>query len=187
MRRDAVDRVRRSIPGIHSRLARVAVAGSLGVIVAGGCGPTGASLRAVAESEQIPLGSPEQAGDWPFWPVSIRFLPLSRTVASGAIGGRSVELFVECLDVDGNTTRASGHLVLELTCPKAVPSTRRLTIDLTDPTTNRERWDDVTSSYRLVLAAPFDTPPETGTEIDCRVILFAADGSTPTVTSRVKW
>lgn len=187
MRPAASDHVRRPIPGNLPCFARLAAAGTLVAVLAGGCGPSGASLRAIADNEQIPLGSPKQAGDWPFWPVSVRLLPLCRSVASTAVGGRSLELFVECLDVDGNTTRASGHLMLEMTCSTATPTTRRMTLDLTDRTTNRERWDDVTGSYRLLVAAPFETPPELGTDIDCRVILFAADGSMPTATTRVKW
>jgi hypothetical protein len=45
----------------------------------------------------------------------------------------------------------------------------------------------VTASYRLDVPAPFDTPPESGSDIDCRIILFAVDGSTPTATIRVSW
>jgi hypothetical protein len=164
-----------------------ATVGSLGLAFAAGCVPSNAALRAIAQDEQIPLGSAKQAGEWPFWPNSVRFLPLCRSVSSASIGGRSLELFVECLDVDGHNTKASGHLVLELTCSGAVPPSRRLTLDLTDPITNRTLWDPVTASYRLDVPAPFDTPPESGSDIDCRIILFAVDGSTPTATIRVSW
>ncbi len=159
----------------------------LGMGLAAGCAPTNAALRKIADSEQIQLGSPERAGDWPYWPQSLRFLTLSRSIPSTAIGGRSLELYVECLDADGHTTKASGHLVLELTCPTAEPNTRRLTINLSEAKTNRERWDEVTSSYRLDVPTPFDRPPEAKTDIDCRVILFSTDGRTPTATMRVQW
>jgi hypothetical protein len=187
MRSAALDRKVRTVPRLLPRLVLAGAAVGLGLGPTNGCAPSNTALRAIAESEQIPLGSADRAGDWPFWPATVRFFPLSRSVPSAAAGGRSLELFVECLDADGHTTKASGHLVLELACPSAVPPSRRMVIDLTDPAMNRDRWDEVTDSYRIDIPAPFDAPPESGIEIDCRVILFAADGSTPTATTRLKW
>jgi hypothetical protein len=175
------------IPGIRPRTACIAAAVGLGWTVAGGCTPANPTLRTIADSEQIPLGSADQAGAWPFWPTSVRFLALSRSISSAAAGGKSLELFIECLDVDGHSTKALGYLVVELNCPSAVPTSRRMSIDLTDAVGNRSRWDEVTDSYRIDIPAPFDTPPEPGVEFDCRVILFATDGSTPTATTRLTW
>lgn len=179
----------RPVPGIPPGSGfRLGIAAILcGGCLATGCAPSNTALRIIAKDEQIPLGSPDRAGDWPFWPVSVQFLPLSRSVDSKAVGGRSLELFVECLDANGHTTKGAGHFLIELNCLTAVPPSTRLTIDLTDLDTNRARWDEVTGSYRFDLAAPFETPPAAGTDVDCRVILFASDGRTPTATTRIKW
>lgn len=188
MRPTTAVRGRPRLPGIRPCLAIAAATVPLTVGAGGtGCAPSNAALRKIAQDEQIQLGTPERAGDWPYWPASLEFLPLSRSITTQAVSGRSLELYLECLDADGHGTRACGHLVLELNCPSAEPTTQRLTIDLTDATTNRQRWDEVTASYRLDVPAPFDRPPEVGTEIDCRAILFSKDGKTPTATTRVKW
>lgn len=151
------------------------------------CGPSKPDLAKIAESEQIQLGSPEKAGDWPFWPVTVRFLDLSRSVASLAVGGRSLELYVEFLDASGHTTKAHGVLVVELTCPTAEPTSTRLKIDLTSGQAQTNTWDEITGSYRLSIAAPFTVPPADRTAIDCRAILFATDGRTPTATTQIAW
>ena len=171
-----------AVPG---SLRRASIA--LTALAVAGCGPAKPDLAKIAASEQIQLGSPEKAGDWPFWPTTLRFLDLSRSVASPAVGGQSLELYVECLDASGDTTKAHGVLVIELTCPTAEPTSTRFKIDLTSTEAQANSWDEITGSYRLWIAAPFAVPPPKDASIDCRAILFATDGRTPTATTSIPW
>lgn len=92
------------------------------------------------------------AAPWPYAPATVRIHPLSRLVpTTDGSSPRQAEVRVQCLDQEGDATRAVGTLWLRL---GAGEQARIIECDLGDPKVNREEWDPVTRTYALRLPVP---------------------------------
>ena len=90
-------------------------------------------------------------GIWPFWPTRMRIHPLTRVTTDESTGRMIVETRIEFLDAQGVTSKAVGHLALELveTAPsQSVPNIVEIwNQDLRDPMLNQRQFDVVTRTY----------------------------------------
>jgi hypothetical protein len=175
----------------HPALRRLTL-GSLAALAVslGGCAFTPGEVSRVADDEKIELGAEEGRGAWLFWPTSIRILPLTRLArgdATNASPAATIEVRVEALDTTGEPTRAVGTFIIAVECPNAEPSTQRFKIELASLKAHSERFDQVTDTYRFDVTPQWTTPPERGTKVNLKVILYGADGATPTATAAVTW
>ena len=96
-----------------------------------------------------------------FAPTKIDILPLTELVASGSVQRTRLNLYVSLLDAFGSQIKSPGIFRIELyehVQRSANPKGRRIAIwqdiDLTDPVTNNDDWNDFLRTYR------FDLPLE---------------------------
>lgn len=94
-------------------------------------------------------------------PTKIDILPLTELVASGSVQRTRLNLYVSLLDAFGSQIKSPGIFRIELyehVQRSADPKGKRIAIwqdiDLTDPVTNNDYWNDFLRTYR------FDLPLE---------------------------
>lgn len=143
-------------------------------------------LQAIAMDEGISPASTEGAGAWLFWPATIRVHRLT-SITRDDSGAPAVDLRVEALDRLGESTRAVGTFVVELSAVGADPVTTRWRVEIGSLEAHRARFDPVTDTYRFEIAPSWRRPPEAGSALALRVILFAADGSMLEATANLRW
>lgn len=132
--------------------------------VLGSCGPNYRAGSPRGPSEPSVTTIP-----WPYAPATVRVHPLSRLVP-GADGSapRQAEIRVQCLDPEGDATRTTGTLWLRLGTGERARIVER---DLGDPKVNREDWDPVTRTYRLLLPVPDGFACAAGGSLEAQVRL----------------
>lgn len=93
-----------------------------------------------------------------FAPTKIDVLPLTELVASGSVQRTRLNLYVSLLDAFGSQIKSPGIFRIELyeyVQRSADPKGRRIQIwediDLTDPVTNNNYWNDFLRTYRFDL------------------------------------
>ncbi len=139
-------------------------------------GPLTASPR--ESSDPFPsstdAGSAEAAaGSWPYVPRSIRVHPLTRRMPGAPVP--TVEVHVECLDEEEETTRGIGMLEVELRY-----AGQRLgagPLDLGDREVNRATFDRVTRTYRVVVQLPVDAAPAAQETLEVHAVLTTPQGA----------
>ncbi len=91
---------------------------------------------------------------WPFRPNKIIVHPLSYFpgIFTNA-ESKNVDIYIECLDKDGQSTRSIGYLSLNVQDPKSTSSSS-FECNLSDLVQNKKYWDSVSRCYRIVLALP---------------------------------
>ena len=124
----------------------------------GGCEPTPQPPHVPAEAKNDLDLSPFYTH---FAPTKIDILPLTELVAAGGSQRTRLNLYVSLLDAFGSQIKSPGVFRIELydyVQRSADPKGRRTAvwpdIDLTDPMTNNEYWNDFLRAYR------FDLPLE---------------------------
>lgn len=121
----------------------------------GGCEP-------VARPPQVPpdtSSDPDLSSFYTrFAPTKIDILPLTELVAAGGSQRTRLNLYVSLLDAFGSQIKSPGVFRIELydyVQRSADPKGRRTAIwpdiDLTDPVTNNEYWNDFLRAYRFDL------------------------------------
>ena len=113
---------------------------------------------------------------WPYWPTSMRIHPLTRLVTDADSGRTFIEARIEFFDRDTHTTKGCGQLRIDLydlsgVTPRGPLATWEM--DLSDPATNLERYDDVTRTYLFTLDTELEELPA-GPEL--RAYFLSADG-----------
>ncbi|MCE9619555.1 MAG: hypothetical protein K8R92_06570 [Planctomycetes bacterium] len=109
------------------------------------------SLRINEPAKPLPVDA------WPFRPYSIAIHPLSYFPEPNWTSSQpeitNIEIYVECLDQDGQATRTPGVFYLEVQDPqsKAVSSFQA---DLSDLVQNYKYWDSVMKCYRFLVPIP---------------------------------
>jgi hypothetical protein len=156
------------------------------VTLVGGCQLLPGDVRRIGESEQVKVGSIEDRGAWLFWPATIRVHPLTSVLRTGDEPA-TIDLRVEAVDAIGEPTRAVGTFVVVLSSSEGQPTEQRWKVEVDSLEAHRARFDPVTETYRLTITPEWTTIPATGTKLGVKVILFAADGATPTATADVTW
>ncbi len=128
--------------------------------------PTG---RPTVGSPPPLVGEEVEAGQWPFWPTSLRIHPLTRLTADTRTGRAIIEVRLEFLDPEQHTTKGVGQVRIDLaTTGTASDSSQPLATwswDLRDPTVNSTLYDDVTRTYLLRLKVQ---SLELGPQLDLR-------------------
>ena len=108
----------------------------------GGCGP---KVEALPESFTL------SAGDWPFWPVNMRFHPLTRVVITEDEKLCSLEARVEFKDLEGDISKALGQMNIKLYETRSDGATDEFIenwdIDLEDRSENRTQYSVITRTY----------------------------------------
>jgi len=130
-------------------------------------GSTGAANRG---------GTGAAAAAWPFWPVSMRVHPLTRLMIDRQTSEQIIECRLEFQDSQGQTSKASGQLTLQIYPESSTPlgggALQTWNQDLRDLEINHQRYDDVTRTYlfRLQITQPLPA----GAEL--RAFFLSADG-----------
>ncbi len=178
-------RTRSRFWSVPSALLLAATMSPLGLVAC-----TGRSHEAVriAQTESIELGSPEARGAWPYWPTSIRILPLTKVArTTDAAAGVPIEVRVEALDDAGVSTRAVGTFVVTVAVADAEPRSQRWKFDCTTAAAHGARYDPVTDTYRFIVTPAWTTPPALGATIELTVVLYGADGAMPSASATLRW
>ena len=90
---------------------------------------------------------------WPFRPRKIIVHPMSYFPLHAQNKTPMVDIYIECLDQDNQTTRSVGVLRLNVQDPKSNTSTS-FKCDLGDKSVNNNRWDSVSRCYLMELPLP---------------------------------
>jgi hypothetical protein len=136
----------------------------LGLLAAASCGPQrgGSDPNAAPEPGLTPA-------TWPYAPATMRVHPLSRImVPARAEEATRAEVHVQCLDLEGDSTRSIGLLRVQVGDPASAASVQH---DLGDPAVNRADWDPVTRTYRFTLPVPEGFRCAPGTTLPVQVQL----------------
>ena len=93
-----------------------------------------------------------------FAPTKIDILPLTELVVTGSSQRIRLDLYVSLLDAFGSQIKSPGVFRMELyeyvqrsANPKGKRTARWADIDLTDPSSNNEYWNDFLRAYRFDL------------------------------------
>jgi hypothetical protein len=109
------------------------------------------SVRLAEPARPLPVDG------WPFRPTTISIHPLSYFPQPGAASPQAeistVEIYVECLDQDEQSTRAPGVFNVEAKDPQSL-AVSSFQADLSEPSQNLKYWDSVTRSYRFTIPIP---------------------------------
>lgn len=108
----------------------------------GGCGP---------KVETVPETFTLNAGNWPFWPVKMRFHPLTRFVITEGEEICSLEARVEFNDLEGDISKALGQMNIKLYEKRSDGDfdvfIENWDIDLEDRSENRTHYSVMTRTY----------------------------------------
>ena len=118
------------------------------VIVA--CQTTNSDSTALTASERAALTTEDC---WPFRPKKITVHPMSYFPMRAQDKTSMVDIYIECLDLDDQTTRSVGVLSLNVHDPKSNTSSS-FKCDLGDQSVNHHRWDSVSRCYLIELPLP---------------------------------
>ncbi|MCK4872739.1 MAG: hypothetical protein KAS72_08455 [Phycisphaerales bacterium] len=124
-----------------------------------GCAVGDSANDAIGEARRQATG-PQQPGAWPFRPVRMRIHPLTQLSRDAETGQPLIDLYVECRDSFGHTTKALGKLRFSLhsgTDPEDLNIRNHLqtwTQDITDLEQNFDHYEWVTRLYRFNLMLP---------------------------------
>jgi hypothetical protein len=88
---------------------------------------------------------------WPFRPVAMRIHPLTRLAADSKSGVPIIEARIELRDADGQVTRGVGKVRIALRLNRSNQVAQFWEFNLFDLDSNRDSYDSVTRTYRLVL------------------------------------
>jgi len=118
------------------------------VLLSFGCG-------CAAKEEAIPETFTQSEGVWPFWPVSMRFHPLTRLMIKVDEEDCALEAHVEFSDLEEDISKALGQLNIKLYEMHSDDTTGELIanwdIDLENRQENRKHYYVITRTYRLRL------------------------------------
>ncbi len=145
-----------------------------------------AAQRLPAAADPIRAVDRSARGGWPYWPTSMRIHPLTRIVTDPAAGSTLIEVRVEMRDRDGDTTKATGLLRLDLyddADESPAGSRAEWNVDLRDADVNRERFDDVTLTYLFRLEVDEHQLPD---EPVLRAYFLSDDGADLTARFRMQ-
>ncbi|MEI6023292.1 MAG: hypothetical protein WCP80_01690 [Phycisphaerales bacterium] len=115
-----------------------------------GCQTTSSDSTALTASENAALPTEDC---WPFRPKKIIVHPMSYFPMRAQDKTPMVDIYIECLDLDDQTTRSVGVLRLNVEDPKSNTSTS-FKCDLGDKSVNIHRWDSVSRCYLIELPLP---------------------------------
>ncbi len=136
--------------------------------------PTG---RPTVGSPSSLVGEEVEAGQWPFWPTSLRIHPLTRLVVDTQTRQPIIEVRLEFLDPDQHTTKGFGQVRIDLatsgTTAESSPPLATWSWDLRDSSVNRTLYDDVTRTYLLRLKVQSLVP---GSKLQLRAYYLCATG-----------
>ncbi len=94
---------------------------------------------------------------WPFHPKSVVIHPLSYIPKIRADAKASnphvIEVYVECLDLNKQSTRTPGFISLSVQDPQS-KNINHIEVDLSNLDNNKNYWDTVTKTYRFTIPLP---------------------------------
>ena len=114
------------------------------------CQTTSSDSTALTASENAALPTEDC---WPFRPKKIIVHPMSYFPLHAQNKAPMVDIYIECLDQDDQTTRSVGVLRVNVEDPKSKTS-NSLKCDLGDKSVNIYRWDSVSRCYLIELPLP---------------------------------
>ncbi|MSR29283.1 MAG: hypothetical protein EXS03_06895 [Phycisphaerales bacterium] len=102
---------------------------------------------------------------YPYAPAGIRIHSLSRFDGSETDGYKSLELWIEFLDPEGETSRGVGHIQANVTMSERPPVVASVNLD--DPQVNAKAWDSPLRMYRIAveIKPPFAGLPKPSAHI----------------------
>ncbi len=84
---------------------------------------------------------------WPWWPNRMQITDITRVGRADAAGDRPIEVRIRFQDPDGDATKALGTLDLTVSRPNEPEDPVEVSIDLEDPSIQRDCWERVTQCY----------------------------------------
>jgi hypothetical protein len=118
------------------------------------CAPTNNLGNAISDQQIAQLVSVDS---WPFHPRSVVIHPLSYIPKirpdAKASSPRVVEIYVECLDLNKQSTRTPGFISLSVQDPQS-KNINHIDVDLSNLENNKNYWDTVTKTYRFTIPLP---------------------------------
>ncbi len=134
-----------------------------------------ALLVVVSLGCQPGLSTGGAGGDcFPYGPTQFRVHSLSRFEGDSEGERNALELWIEFLDADGETTRGIGHLQANVVVPGRQPIVAAMNLD--DRAVNSEAWDSPLRMYRLKLAIKPPLPADPAPTARVTVTWTAPDG-----------